>query len=91
MFKIIYSKEASKALKHMPKNTALKILKKIEELALNPYAKNNNLKELKGIEGFRLRMGDWRILYQIHNNILQVYIVTIAPRGGAYTWNMKSN
>lgn len=84
MHKIVYSKEASKTLRHMPKNTALIILKKIEALALNPYAKNNNIKELKAAEGFRLRVGDWRILYQIHNNILQIYIVTIAPRGGAY-------
>lgn len=82
--KIVYSKEASKTLRHMPKNTALQILEKIEALALNPFAKNNNIKELKGVEGFRLRVGDWRILYQIHNNILQIYIVTIAPRGGAY-------
>jgi mRNA interferase RelE/StbE len=67
----------------MPKNTALTILRKIEALALSPYAKNHNIKELKGLEGFRLRVGDWRILYQIHNNILQIYIVTIAPRGGA--------
>jgi mRNA interferase RelE/StbE len=83
-YKIVYSKEASKALRHMPRNIALTILGKIETLALNPYAKNNNVKELKGVEGFRLRVGDWRILYQIHNNILQIYIVTIAPRGGAY-------
>lgn len=82
-YKIVYSKEASKALRHMPKNTALTILRKIEALALSPYAKNNNIKELKGLEGFRLHVGDWRILYQIHNNILQIYIVTIAPRGGA--------
>jgi mRNA interferase RelE/StbE len=69
----------------MPKIMALTLLKKIEELAPNPYAKNNNIKELKGIEGFRLRVGDWRILYQIYNDVLQIYIVTIAPRGGAYT------
>ena len=84
MYKIIYSKEARKTLKHVPKNTALTILKKIEMLALNPNAKNNNIKELKGVEGFRLRVGDWRILYQIQSDILQIYIVTIAPRGGVY-------
>jgi len=84
MHKIIYSKEASKVLRHIPKNTALIILKKIEDLALNPYAKNHNIKKLKGVEGFRLRVGDWRILYHIHNDILQIYIVTIAPRGGVY-------
>jgi len=84
MYKVTYSKEASKALRHMPKNMALIILKKIEDLALNPYSKNHNIKKLKGIEGFRLRVGDWRILYQIQNDVLQIYIVTIAPRGGAY-------
>ncbi len=46
--------------------------------------KNDNIKELKGVEGFRLRVGDWRILYRIHNDILQVYVVTIAPRGETY-------
>jgi len=84
MYKIEYTKEARKALRKMPRNTALLILKKIEELALNPRSKNNNVKELKGVEGYRLRVGDWRILYQIHNNSLQIIIVTIAPRGGVY-------
>ena len=71
-------------VKKMPKNMACTILKKIEILAENPYAQNNNVKELKGVDGFRLRVGDWRILYQIRNKVLEIYVVTVAPRGGAY-------
>lgn len=84
MYDIIYSKEANKAFRSMPKNTALTILRKIEDLAPNPYAKNNNIKELKGVKRFRLRVGDWRVLYQIHNDILEIYVITIAPRGEVY-------
>lgn len=84
-YQVIYSKEARKTLKYLPKNTAHIILKKVEAVALDPYAKNNNVKELRGIEGFRLRVGDWRILYQIYDSTMHIYIVTIAPRGGVYT------
>lgn len=83
MYKIIYSKQAYQALKKVPKNLALTIRAKIELLAKNSSLLRNNIKKLQGMEdSYRLRVGDWRIVYTIDNDDLIIEIVKIASRGG---------
>lgn len=84
MFSIEYSKVARKALKAMPHNTAKLIIEKIDALAAAPMAPNNNVKKLTGHPGYRLRVGDWRIVYTIHEHALLIAVVRIAPRGEVY-------
>jgi mRNA interferase RelE/StbE len=66
----------------MPKNVAEIIQKKITALADDPYAPNNNATRLQGRSGYRLRVGDWRVLYELEAN--QLLVLDIKPRGGAY-------
>ena len=84
MFSIEYSKVARKALKTMPRNTARLIIEKIDALAADPMAPNNNVKKLTGHPGYRLRVGDWRVVYTIHEHALLIAVVRIAPRGEVY-------
>jgi mRNA interferase RelE/StbE len=84
MFSIEYSKAARKALKTMPRNTARLVMEKIEALAADPMAPNNNVKKLTNHPGYRLRVGDWRVVYTIHEQALLIAIVRIAPRGDVY-------
>ncbi len=84
MFSIEYSKVARKALKAMPRNTARLLMEKIETLATDPMAPNNNVKKLTNHPGYRLRVGDWRIVYTIHEQALLIAVVRIAPRGDVY-------
>ena len=84
MYKIEYQREAIKSLLKMPRNTARLIREKIEHLALSPYAANNNVKRLEGVGGYRLRVGDWRVLYEIIDDRLVIVVVKIRPRGDAY-------
>lgn len=84
MFAIEYSKSARKALKTMPRNTARLIMEKIEALANDPLAPNNNVKKLTNHPGFRLRVGDWRVVYTVYEQALLIAVVRIAPRGDAY-------
>ena len=84
MFSIEYSKAARKALKTMLGNTARLILEKIEALAGDPLGSNNNVKKLTNHSGYRLRVGNWRIVYLIHEQALLITVVRIAPRGDAY-------
>ncbi len=62
MYRIEYSGDAQKALVRMPANMARLVRSKIEQLAANPLGSNNNVKRLKGMDAFRLRVGDWRIV-----------------------------
>jgi len=80
---ITYSREAVKILGRMPRNTSLLIRSKIEQYAVDPSSLANNVKALKGEEGYyRLRVGDWRVIFSETGEVLA--IISVAPRGGAY-------
>lgn len=83
-WRIEYSEDAFITLRRIPANISSTIRAKLERLAANPKAPNNNVKPLKGRDGFRLRVGDWRVIYTLKNSVLTVYVITIAPRGSAY-------
>ena len=82
MKQISYTKAAIKVLRRMPANTAGLIRTKIEAYAQDPASQANNVKFLKGREGIRLRVGDWRVIMDDQGNVLAV--LDIGPRGGIY-------
>ena len=82
MRQISYTKAAIKALRRMPVNTATLIRSKIKAYAQDPGSQANNVKFLKGREGIRLRVGDWRVIMDDQGNVLAV--LDIGPRGGIY-------
>ncbi len=84
MFSIEYSKQSLKSLATIPANTAILIQSKIVQLAADPFAQNNNVKKLEGRPGYRLRVGSWRVIYEIQETRIVIYVLAIAPRGGIY-------
>ncbi len=68
----------------MPRNTAQLIRQKLELLALDPFAPNPNVTRLQGRPGYRLRVGDSRIIYDVEDGRLIILVLRIAPRGGVY-------
>jgi mRNA interferase RelE/StbE len=84
MFTIEYTRDAAKALKSMPRTTAALIIQKVAALAADPFAPNNNVKKLVNRPECRLRVGDWRVLYVVHEGKLVIEVIRIAPRGGVY-------
>lgn len=81
MYKISYSKEAAKSLLRMPRNTAKLIREKLEVIAADPHADHPNAKKLQGREGYRLRVGDWRVIYKIQSEQLVIIVLKVASRG----------
>ena len=84
MYKIIFKKEAAKSLIKLPRNVAKTIREKLVVIAANPYAENPNAKKLQGRDGYRLRVGDWRVIYEIQNDELVILVLRVAPRGEVY-------
>jgi mRNA interferase RelE/StbE len=68
----------------MPRNIAQRIREKIEFLAADPYAPNPNARKLIGRSGYRLRVGDWRIIYEIRKEELIILVLKIAAREEVY-------
>jgi mRNA interferase RelE/StbE len=59
-------------------------MEKMESLAENPMASNNNVRKLTNHPGYRLRVVDWRVVYTVHEQALIIAVVRIAPRGDVY-------
>ena len=66
----------------MPANVAVAIRAKITQYADNPASLANNVTRLKGRMGWRLRVGDWRVIFDDDGAVLA--ILAIGPRGGIY-------
>ena len=75
--KIEYSKKTVKYINSVDKPTRKRLREAIEKIPLG------DIKRLQGIEnGYRLRVGDLRVLFSIEDNI--VYVDNIVSRGQAY-------
>ncbi len=83
-FEVEYSRAARRRLRRVPKNVAHTIVGKIRGLALDPYAANNNVSRLTAVDGYRLRIGHWRVLYSLDTEAHVVTVAAILPRGEAY-------
>ena len=79
---ISYTRQALKALRRMPADTAQRIIAKIEQYTQEPETQANNVTALKGREGIRLRVGDWRVIMNDDGVVLAV--LEIGPRGSVY-------
>ena len=85
MYEIEFSIKAAKSYLKLQEKLRNKIDKKLEKIAQAPFAKYNNIKSLKGIKGcYRLRIGDWRIIYEIIKGRMKIYIIKIGQRKEVY-------
>ena len=77
MYKIIIKKKAKKFIDKLPMPTKKRI---IEAINLLPYGRD--IKQMKGHDDlFRLRVGDYRIIYTVDNGELIVYVIGAGNRG----------
>lgn len=84
MWAVSYTADALKTLTRMDRSVARRIRDKILALSADPLAPNNNVKKLQGVEGFRLRVGDWRVIYTLEHSVLTVVVVKVGHRGSIY-------
>lgn len=77
-----YTRAALKALRKMPVDVAERIIGKNEQYAADPASQANNVTALKGREGIRLRVGDWRVIMNDDGVVLAV--LDIGSRGSIY-------
>lgn len=83
MYKIWIIKSAQKDINSLPKAYISTIVKKIQDLAQNP--RPNQSKKLRGSKDvYRIRTGDYRILYTIEDKTLQIIIYKVDHRKDIY-------
>ena len=80
MYKIIIKKPAKKFIDKLPKNEKIRIIKAIEKLP-----DGVDIKKLKGHDNvYRLRIGDYRILYTVDKGEYTVIVINAGNRGQIY-------
>lgn len=81
-YTVILSRSARKQLEKFSGETEKRILVKLSELESNP--RPPGCKKLKNRDGWRVRIGDYRVIYEIHDKVLQVIVVTVGHRREVY-------
>ena len=81
-YKIEFKKSAVKELHSIPDKDIHKIIRKIKSLKENP--RPDGCVKLTGKEQYRIRQGNYRILYSIEDDRLVIFVVKIGHRKNIY-------
>ena len=81
-YKVEIKKSAVKEIERLPRGDLKAVLDKINSLADNP--RPHDCKKLSGQEKYRVRCGNYRILYSIEDDVLVVFVVKVGHRKDVY-------
>lgn len=77
MYEIIFSQKAKKQLYKLEKNIQERIITAIERIRIRPEA---YITKLVGDLGYKLRVGNYRLIMDIDNNNLLILIIKVGHR-----------
>ncbi len=81
-YKIYFKESVEKDFRIIPKKDLQKILSRIKALAKDPKPPGHE--KLTGQERYRIRQGQYRIIYSIHDEELTVWVVKVGHRKDVY-------
>ncbi len=81
-YRVILPKSVQKRLDRLPADIASRILDRLHNLESNP--RPADVKKLKGRVAWRVRIGDYRVIYEIHDRDLQIIVITVGHRREVY-------
>lgn len=83
-YEVEIKRSALKALKGIPKKDRLRISGVIDLLAENPLPPKSL--KLSGRDGYRIRVGNYRIIYTFNNRVFKVLVIQIGHRKNVYAF-----
>ena len=81
-YRISFKKSVAKDLRSIPNKDIKRILERIDCLSVNP--RDDGCLKLSGQERYRVRLGVYRIIYEIQDEELIVLVVKVAHRSNVY-------
>lgn len=85
IYRVEFTKSARKEFEQLPARILSKTAEALNLLSQNPYSELLKLKKLKGAENlFRIRLGDYRVVYEIRKKRLIVLVIKIGHRREIY-------
>ncbi|MBG1268532.1 type II toxin-antitoxin system RelE family toxin [Nostoc sp. WHI] len=83
IYEVKFTKGARKMFIKLSQELLDRIQTKIDDLAIEP--RPNGVKKLKGEENsYRIRVGDYRVIYDIFDDVLLVSVVSVGHRSEVY-------
>ena len=81
-YKLFFKKSVLKDIERIPKRDLRRIIKRIESLANDPGPPGHE--KLTGRERYRIRQGNYRIVYSIQDDELMIWVIKVGHRGDVY-------
>jgi mRNA interferase RelE/StbE len=82
-YEIIFTRRAEKVFQRLPADLTRRLDRAIRALGDNP--RPSGYRKLVGEENlYRIRVGDWRIVYSIEDSKLIIVVVEVGPLGSVY-------
>ncbi len=81
-YRVILPKSVQKELDRLPDDVVRRIMARLAQLETDP--RPADVKKLKGRDAWRIRVGDYRVIYEIHDRQLEILVVTIGYRREIY-------
>ena len=81
-YRLRLKKSAAKEIENLPRKDCARVVGAIQKLLDDPYGQN--IQKLSGQEKYRIRVGNYRVLYEIINDELVVMVVKVAHRKDVY-------
>ena len=82
VYQVNFTAGAARQLRKLPESIRHRLAPHLSALAENPRPAGS--KKLKGEEGFRIRVGDYRILYELDDEASRVLVVRVGHRREVY-------
>ena len=82
MYELIYSPSALKQLEKMEQTVKGRIVVALERLRIRPDS--CDIKKLVGMPGYRFRVGDYRVIFDLEENKLMILVMKIGHRKNIY-------
>jgi mRNA interferase RelE/StbE len=79
---IVFTPEAAREFEALDSTIRERVEATLDQLAVAPLSLRNQIKRLKGQAALRLRVGDWRIIFQLRSD--EILVLMIAHRSEAY-------
>lgn len=86
-YRVEFDAHARKALARLDKPVQRRIIDALKRLAADPRGQQPQVKPLKGDDApgaYRLRVGDYRVIYDLYDEKLWVWVVRVGHRSTAY-------
>ncbi|MEI9913565.1 MAG: type II toxin-antitoxin system RelE/ParE family toxin [Candidatus Saccharibacteria bacterium] len=81
-YEVKLKSSVKKQLKNIDKKQVDRILVKIYLLSKNPFPKG--VGHLTGRKAYRIRIGDYRVIYEVHNKQLLIQVIRVGHRRDVY-------